>query len=226
MRDSHSDANDGRQGMKRLVPAADTRDPDAGAVGCFVGLPLAIVLSAGVFYLTIQMGLEAGEFTSFLALLGIAASIWVARNVSNGLAGLGRDRALINMDAPTISVSPERVRIGESFTVVYHQDIPKSIVIRELVLQLVRVTTSKRDVMGLKDHYNKDDKIHQIIRRKGREFKPGEIFHREVMFTIPANAPPTTDTSTISEQWLIHVHLYVQGKPDFERDYLLQVEGA
>ena len=128
------------------------------------------------------------------------------------------------MDLPAISISPEQIQIGDSFTVIYHQGIPKPIVIHELVLQLVRVTTLKREIADVKDDFRKDEKIHQVIRRKGRQFKPGEIFHREALFTIPRDAPPTRDTAESAEQWLIHVHLYVKGRFDFERDYMLQVE--
>jgi hypothetical protein len=223
---SRSDTHGRRQTIKRLVPSTDTRDPTAGALGCFIGLPIAILSFVGVFYVAIKLGLEAGEFTSFLVVLGIFVSLLVARGISNFLADQWRDFALRNMDPPAISISPEQIRIGDSFTVIYHQGIPKPIIIRQLVLQLVRLTTLKRDVMDIKDEFRKDEKIHQVIKRKGREFKPGEIFHREFLFTIPRDAPPTRDTNEKTEQWLIHVHLYVKGQLDFERDYVLQVESV
>jgi hypothetical protein len=223
---SRSDTHAKRQGIKRLVPSADARDSTAGALGCLVGLPMAMLSFVSVFYVASKLNLEAGEFTSFLVVLGIAASLVVARAISNFFADQWRGLALRNMDLPTISISPEQVRTGDSFTVIYHQGIPKPILIHKLVLQLVRVTTLKREILDIKDDFRKDERIHQVIRRKGREFKPGEIFHREVLFTIPRDAPPTRDTDENAEQWLIHVHLYVKGQIDFERDYVLQVESV
>ena len=223
---SRSDTRGRRQTIKRLVPSTDTRDPDAGALGCCIGLPIAILSSVGVVYVAIQLDLEAGEFTTFLVVLGIAASLVVARSISNFLADQWRGLALRNMDPPALFISPEQVRIGDSFTVIYHQAIPKPIIIRALVLQLVRVTTLKREIVNIKDEFRKDEKIHQVIMRKGREFKAGEIFHREALFTIPRDAPPTRDTNENAEQWLIHAHLYVKGQHDFERDYVLQVESV
>ena len=219
-----ANTHEGRPTTKRLVPSADTRDPTAGALGCFVGLPIAILSFVSVFYLAIKLGLEAGEFTSFLVVFGIAVSLVVARGISNFLADQWRDRALRNIDPPTISIAPEQVRIGDTFRVIYHQSIPKPIVIRALVLQLVRVTTLKREILDIKDDFHKEEKIHQVIKHKGREYKRGAMFHREALFTIPRDAPPTGDTNAKAEQWLIHVHLYVKGQLDFERDYVMQVE--
>ena len=123
--DSRSDIRGDRFILKRLVPASDTRDPTAGALGCFVGFPVAILTFVGVVYLSIQFGLTTGEFTSTLVLLGIVISIIVARSVSNFLADQWRELALRNIDPPTVSIVPKKVRVGDSFTVVYHQEIPK-----------------------------------------------------------------------------------------------------
>ncbi len=226
MTNSRAEIREASPTIKRLVPSADSRDPTAGALGCFVGLPIAILSFVGVVYLAIKLGLEVGEFTSFLVVLGIALSLVVARGISNFLADLWRDLALRNIDPPTLSVSPEQIRTGETFRVIYHQSIPKPIFIRALVLQLVRVTTLKREILDIKDDFHKDEKIHQVVKRKGREYKRGEIFHREALFTIPRDAPPTRDTNKNAEQWFIHVHLYVRGQLDFERDYVMQVEGV
>jgi hypothetical protein len=215
-----------RQPIKRLVPSADTRNSTAGTLGCFVGLPIAILSFVGVVYVAIELGLEVGEFTSFLVILGIAMSLLVARGISNFLADQWRGLALRNMDPPVMFVLPEQIRIGDMFTVIYHQTIPKPLFIRELVLQLVSVTTLKREISDIKDDFRKDEKIHQAIRRKGREYEAGEIFHREALFAIPHDAPPTRDTNENAEQWLIHVHLFVKGRHDFEQDFVLQVESA
>src|SRR5687768_220262 len=157
MMNIRSDTHEGRPTIKRLVPSDDTRDPTAGALGCFVGLPIAILSFVGVVYVAIKLGLEAREFTSFLFILGLAVSLVVARGISNFLADQWRDLALRNMDPPAISISPEQIRIGDSFRVIYHQGIPKPIIIRALVLQLVRVTTLKREVLDIKDDFRKDE---------------------------------------------------------------------
>ena len=75
-----------RHGIRRLAPSADSRDSTAGALGCLVGLPLAILSFVGVMYIAIKLHLEAGDFTTFPVVLGIAVSLLVARAITNFIA--------------------------------------------------------------------------------------------------------------------------------------------
>jgi hypothetical protein len=213
--------------MFQLYPTKSLEPQLIKLVGCLIAIPisgaLVIAFLGMIFGLSQVLPVQAMPVTlMFFCLAIVAAGLFVIRGIRRFLSARWRSIALRNLDEPVVSLSTESVRAGDSFTVIYHQQVWQPVRITRLTICLIQRTRtiSARDVYGFGDaKVRRRDRIVQAAQRNGQQYKAQAVFHREVDFTIPANEKPTSGTAKKQEEWLIRVHVAFSHRVPFQEEY-------
>jgi hypothetical protein len=217
--------------MFKLFPTKRSEPGLIKAVGCLASVPvtiiLAIALIAIVAWFSRVLSVQAVPMTLLFFTMAIAAiGISINRAMRRFLSAIWGKVALSNLGEPMVLLSTDKVHVGDSFTVIYHQKIRRQVDIKRLTIRLIQRThtVKRRDVYGFQDtKARKHDRVVQVKQRNGQQYKTEAVFHREVSFTIPTGETPTLETVGRREEWLLLVHLAVSHKIPYQEEYAFQV---
>jgi hypothetical protein len=220
--------------MLELAPAKNIEPRLIKLVGYLVAIPifaaLVIALLGIIVFLSSFLPVQAMPLgLTLFSLAIVAAGLLAIRVIRKFLSARWRNAALRNLGEPIVSLSTDSVRVGDSFTMIYHQQIQQPIHITRLTIRLIQRTrtVNVRDVYGVEDvKVHQRDRVVQVAQRNGQRYTAEAVFHREARFTILADEKPTLETAEKQEEWLIKVHLAFSHRIPFQEEYVFLVLAA
>jgi hypothetical protein len=221
--------------MLQLSPAKNIEPRLIKLVGYLVAIPisaaLVIALLGMIIFLSQFLSVQAMPVAlTLFGLAIVAVGLFAIRAIRKFLSARWRSVALRNLGEPIVSLSTDCVRLGGSFTVIYHQQIQQPVRITRLTVRLIQRTrtVSVRDVYGIEDvTVRQRDRVVQVAQRNGQLYRAESVFHREVGFTVPAGEKPTTEiTENKQVEWLIRMYLTSSHRIPFQEEYIFRVLAA
>jgi hypothetical protein len=218
--------------MSQLRASKRQENKRAQSIGCVISV--AVALGLGFLFVYLMGLLNVGDLLLLLLLPIFAvagtAGFFVNRFAQKRLTARWDGILEGSLSEPSVRISNTRLRLGDSFEVIYDQRTLQAVKINGITVELVQRTHEPRSFVGLGlgayDPYPRHwDRTPQRVRRPGGEYYQGHGLHEEVTLTIPSRNAPTFVERALGRHvdWLVRVRLRISQGPDFIRDYPLQV---
>ena len=196
--------------MQRLRASSSSQ---AGR-GCILGFAL-FWLGFSVLWTVMAWRSGAG----FGALFGVP---FILIGVAMIVGAFWRTIASVKVASPTVHVSKEMVRMGESFSVTYEQSfrMPSDVLDSKVELIFRESATYQQ---GTDTRTDTHDEIVDFFESPAKRFERGEKSHESGTFKIPPDAMHSFDQPKNKLLWIVRVHVDVKDWPDITEEYEIQV---
>lgn len=186
----------------------------AGFGGCL--LVFAVLWTAfSLFWMIAAWMTGAGLFALFgvpFVAIGVGLLCWGVKPIV----------VRMKLDAPTITLSRDAIRIGDAFTAVHQQVVKQAIDVPRLSADFIF-----RESATYQQGTDTTTVTHDVPIRQydqiGRRYEPGEVIRHEYALEIPADGMHSFSATKNQLKWLLKVRVEITGWPDFHEEYEVRV---
>lgn len=184
-------------------------------VGCFLIIAAGfILLAASVILRTLNPETDVGSLICY----GILILVLLALAGYGGLRWYARSRAGV----PQFTLSTETLRVGETFTAMFRQEVRRGITIDKILVELVfrETATYQQGTDTRTVTHNHVIESHDL---PGGVFHSGQIIEQNFSFQIPLNSMHSLEVRRNKLSWLLTVKVVIPKLPDINQTHELTV---